>query len=105
MGSQDYPIHHFRFIGELALALRTLPAQVLSHDYSYESFGSWQLTFKTRGIVFRLVFDGHEQWYVLEESEQRKAPYQWSRTVWEKREVTSDRFPLAEVIAVIANRG
>jgi len=34
MDSQDYTVRHFELMRELAVALKTLPAQVLQHSYS-----------------------------------------------------------------------
>ncbi len=59
----------------LAYALKALPAQILEHEYSYESFGSWYLVFRHKGCVGRLVFDGHESELVLQKSKDRKTPY------------------------------
>jgi hypothetical protein len=90
---------------KLAVELKSLPAQVLEHEYSYESFGSWSLTLRYRGQVFRLTFDGKERWCVLQESAEWKAPYQWNEIVWEKRCEQSDLFPQAELISFVRNLG
>lgn len=105
MDAQDYPINHFDRMKELAVELKSVPAQLLEHEYSYESFGSWSLVFRCQGQVFRLTFDGKERWYVLQESAERKAPYQWNEIVWEKRCEQSDLFPQAEVISFVRNLG
>lgn len=63
--AQEYPRRHFEQMAALAEFLRPLPAQVSSHEYSYEGFGSWSLTLRFRGFPFRLTFDGREREYVL----------------------------------------
>lgn len=81
MESQDYPIRHFDQMGRFATALKALPAQVLDHSYSYESFGSWTVTIRYKGWPLRLVFDGRDQEFCLERSTGHKPPYVWS-LVW-----------------------
>jgi hypothetical protein len=75
MDAQEYPIRHFGPMRELAAALSEFPAQVLAHEYTYESFGSWFLAFKHKGLPLRLLFDGKNRRLVLQESNKRKAPY------------------------------
>lgn len=75
MEAQDHPIAHFESIARLAHALKALPAQILEHEYSCESFGSWYLVFRRKGVVGRLVFDGHENELVMQKSKDRKPPY------------------------------
>lgn len=77
MEPQDYPIAHFEHIGRLAQSLKALPAQVLEHDYSYELFGSWHVVIRHNGVVSRLVFDGRDNHLALQQSADRKAPYQY----------------------------
>jgi hypothetical protein len=81
MDDQDYSISHFEQMVRLAIALKALPAQVLDHSYSYESFGSWTTTLRLGGHPLRLLFDGKEREYRLEESTARRAPYSWNM-VW-----------------------
>lgn len=81
MDAQDYPIAHFARMQELAIALKSLPAQVLHHQYDYQGFGSWFLIVRHKGRAFRLMFDGKEQMFYLEASEDRKQPYHWSHTL------------------------
>jgi hypothetical protein len=89
---------------EVALELKAMPAQVLEHHYSYESFGSWFLVFRYRGRPFRIVFDGKEQLCVVEESVTQKAPYRWERTIWQKNG-ESDLVPLADLIITVRGEG
>jgi hypothetical protein len=77
MDTQDFSIRHFEQMAEAAAALKALPAQVLSHSYHYEAFGSWNTAIRFRGRVFRAIFDGKEQAYSLEESVAIRPPYSW----------------------------
>lgn len=90
---------------ELALGLKALPAQVLDHKYSYESFGSWSLLFRYKGRPFRIVFDGKEEKCALERGVGRKAPYDWQCTLWEKNCATFDLLSVADLIAVVRDEG
>jgi hypothetical protein len=60
MKAEDYPIEHFKFMNELAVGLAKVPAQILEHNYIYESFGSWWFTCRYSSSEFRVVFDGKE---------------------------------------------
>jgi hypothetical protein len=84
MEPQDYPIAHFDQMLRIAKALKRLPAQVLEHAYYYESFGSWRLVVRYRGLAFRMLFDGKEHVLTAERSPSRKAPYSWDTVVWRK---------------------
>ena len=75
---QEYPVRHFELMARLAGRLSAVPAQVLDHSYSYESFGSWWAILLVKGTPFRIVFDGREGDVVVERSGIRKAPYAWS---------------------------
>ena len=68
MESHDYPIEHFRMMSEVAARLKSIPALILEHSYSYESFGSWWFTFGRSGKKFRLVFDGRDKYLNLEQA-------------------------------------
>lgn len=57
MDDPDNQLRHFREMVELAEALRTLPADILSHEYAYEAFGSWFVVVRCNGVRMRLVFD------------------------------------------------
>ena len=60
MQAQEYPVEHFRLMTRLAEDLRSLPAQIEEHEYSYSTFGSWCTTVRRRGHLFRIIFDGKE---------------------------------------------
>jgi|SRR5450755_671010 len=75
MDAHDYPIAHFEGIERLALAFKALPAQVLEHHYSYESFGSWYLVVRHGGTVSQLSYDGRDHQLSLHRSPDRKPPY------------------------------
>lgn len=87
--SQDYPIRHFELMRETAEALKSLPAQVLDHWYSYQTFGSWTLVVRYRGTPYKLIFDGKEGAYGLHRSAAKKHPYDWSQ-VWQPRAVDGE---------------
>jgi hypothetical protein len=72
---QDWPIVHFQRLAKLGQALKALPAQVLDHHYTYESFGSWSLVLRYQGRVGRVVYDGREDRLTLNWSKDRDPPY------------------------------
>ena len=90
MEAQDYPIAHFEGVARLARALKQLPAQVLEHEYSYESFGSWLLVVRHKGIVGRIVFDGHESDLGIQTSKDRKPPYRYGSLTEMERGLGAD---------------
>jgi hypothetical protein len=103
MDAQDYPIAHFARMQELATALKGLPAQVLHHQYDYEIFGSWFLTMRHNGRVFRLMFDGKDQMFYLEASGDRESPYHWSHVIWEHADADNTPFPTADFLAALTS--
>jgi hypothetical protein len=62
------PIDHFKLMGKLASKMTSIPAMVLEHGYSDESFGSWWVIIKKGSHKFRLVFDGRDSRLFIEES-------------------------------------
>ncbi len=83
MDSQDDPIRHFGEMSRFTAVLKALPAQILDHSYSYESFGSWAVSFRYKGRSLRLVFDGRDNAYSLACSASRKPPHSWT-VVWRR---------------------
>jgi hypothetical protein len=79
MEPQDYPIRHFEALAAFATALKAVPAQILDSAYSYESFGSWSITLRCKGITLRAVHDGRDREVTLQRSRTRKPP--WRRTI------------------------
>ena len=77
MEAHDYPIVHFERMRALAHALKSLPAQILEHSYSGESFGSWYVVVRYKGAVSQLVFDGRDSLLGLRRSGDRKVPYRF----------------------------
>ncbi len=77
MEAQDYPIVHLEGISRLAHALKALPAQILEHHYSYESFGSWYVVLRHEGHISQLVYDGRDDHMGLRRSLDRKPPYNY----------------------------
>jgi hypothetical protein len=55
-----------------------MPAQVLEHSYTYESFGSWWSIVRFKGIPYRIVLDGRDRELVVERSFSPRPPYDWS---------------------------
>jgi hypothetical protein len=88
MDARDHAIEHFSEMSRFAAALAGLPAQVLEHSYTYLSFGSWTVTFRHRGRLFRLHYDGREQEHLLERSATRHSPHDWT-TVWQHGSLNS----------------
>ena len=74
MDALDYPIEHFEQMARLAIALKASSAQILEHHYHYHAVGSWYTIVRHREQLLRLVFDGRDREYVLEESAARKPP-------------------------------
>lgn len=107
MDPQNYPAVHFERMRELTSVLRGLPAQVLNHEYRYESFGSWCLTLRYVGQVAQLVYDGRESALALRRAEERKPPYQFGPIEWEAAGAgvgELDRATIEEVCRVLARR-
>jgi hypothetical protein len=98
--SQDYPIQHLESMTLLASELKNLPAQILQHQYSYESFGSWAIVLRAKGVRLRIAFDGKESAYSIERSHARKPPDSWSEPRW--LEVPGgETFPLSALVAAV----
>ena len=91
MESQDYPIRHFEALATFATALKAIAAQVLDSEYSYESFGSWSITLRCKGITLRVVHDGRDREVTLQRSRTRKPPHEWEEPLW-RRTIVSGEF-------------
>jgi hypothetical protein len=81
MEPQEFPTAHFEQMTRLARALEELPVQILGHEYSYESFGSWSLTLRYKGRVAQLVYDGRDDFLALRQCDDRKPPYSFGPEV------------------------
>jgi hypothetical protein len=92
-------------MGRLAAGLKAMPAQVLEHIYSYESFGSWAVIIRYRGQPFRVVFDGKENEYLLERSTSRELPYRWQCLSWQKRVSPAEDICVPEIVSAIDRGG
>lgn len=77
MDPQDYPIRHFEDMVRLAAIPKTFPAQILAHQYFYESFGTHSTIVRFKGTVLRIVVSGRDDSVELRRSTTRKHPYQW----------------------------
>jgi hypothetical protein len=84
MEPQDYPIRHFEALAVFATALKAVPAQILDSAYSYESFGSWSITLRCKGITLRAVHDGRDREVSLQRSRTRKPPHEWEEPLWRR---------------------
>jgi len=84
MESQDFPIQHFEMMQELATCLKTVPVQILVHQYDYDAFGSWWIEFMRSGQRFRIIFDGKEQNLRLETSIGNQLKVEWQEMIVEE---------------------
>jgi len=98
MDARDYPIWNLAQLKELAIALKETSTQVLHYEYLHESFGSWFLTVRREGQVYRVLFDGKEGVYAIEHSSNKHSPYQWERTIWQHR-AQSEEIPIQAILA------
>ena len=81
MDPNIYPLQHLEQMALVVRQLSSLPAQLLSHHYSDESFGSWWSVIRHRGIVVRAIFDGKEGELVVERAASTGPPYMWDTPV------------------------
>ena len=100
MDSQDYPIQHFERMALLTSSLRSLPAELLHHQYSYETFGSWAIVLRIQGLRLRLSFDGRDSAYSIERSQSRNLPDLWGEARWLDLS-RGDPFPISEMVAAL----
>jgi len=77
MESHDYAIAHFESMSRFAAALKALPAQILEHSWSGQSFGSWCVVIRHGGRISQLTYDGREGHLALRHSTDRKPPYSY----------------------------
>lgn len=101
MDGLEYPLRHFQEMEELAEALRSLPAQIRDHSYSYESFGSWATVMRCKGVRLRLTFDGRNREYRLERSASSKPPDEWCDTGWRRIAERDASLPLVEIARAV----
>jgi len=101
METQDYPVRHFRRMAELAAGLKSIPAQLLDHEYSSQSFGSWWTTLRCHGVVFRIVYDGKEGVFLVQRSPSRKRPYDWDPPTWQGVPQPGQEFSLADLVEAV----
>jgi hypothetical protein len=100
----DYPIEHFEQMFRLAIALKDSSAQIVEHLYHYHAFGSWCTIVRHRERLLRIVFEGRDYEYVLQESATRKQPYQWDGLLWRHRVSAGEELPVADLTAAIERR-
>ncbi len=100
MDEQDYPIQHFQHMTLLASSLKSLPAEIVEHRYDYESFGSWFIVLRTKGVRLRLAFDGKDSVYSIERSQARKRPDTWTEPRWLDLPA-GDSFPVSALVAAV----
>jgi|SRR5688572_4880087 len=99
MEALDYPIEHFSLMRDFAGNLKAISAQILHHEYSYQSFGSWWMTLKHKGEVFRLVFDGRDYTYSIEQAVDRAEPYRWQDPLWQTQGSIHE-LPATDILSV-----
>jgi hypothetical protein len=100
MEAHDYPIAHFEGLSRLARALKVLSAQILEHNYDYESFGSWYIVVRHNGVVSRLVFDGRDNYLGLQKSASGKAPYQYGADLPVESGTGTDALDAATIVEI-----
>ncbi len=101
MDGHDYPPHHFRLMATLAEAFKPLPAEIRSHSYSPEAFGSWCLVVRCKGVRLRLIFDGRDSEYRLERSTSRKPPDEWQPTAWRMPAGSGGSLPTDQILQAV----
>lgn len=82
MDGHDYPLDHFRQMATLSEAIKPLSAEIRSHSYSPEAFGSWCIVVRCREVRLKLIFEGRDGEYRLERSTSRKPPDDWLPMAW-----------------------
>ncbi len=87
-------------MGELATALKNLPAQIQEHQYSYGAFGSWWVTLRYEGTWYRLVFDGRDSRVMIECSTVADAR-SWDKTIWERSSPDGRELPVIDMADAI----
>lgn len=92
MNVDSYAIAHFEQMRELAARLAELPAEIRSHEYDDEVFGSWLLVLRFKGVRFRLIYDGKEFELLLERSDARRSPDMWGPHVWRSPRLEGEAF-------------
>lgn len=100
MDSQDYSIHHFQEMSALTATLKTLPAEILEHIYTYEAFGSWSTLLRYKGVRMQLTFDGREFELTLRRSASRKRPDHWGDILWTRSHRDAE-MPVTEIVDAI----
>jgi hypothetical protein len=95
MNARDHAIFHFAEMSRFAAQLANLPAQILDHAYTYASYGSWTVTFRRRGRLFRLRYAGRAQTHTLERSTSAHSPHTW-KPVWKAPSLNSG--PPADIL-------
>jgi hypothetical protein len=66
MEGPDYPIEHFKLMVSVSEHLKSAAAQILKHEYHYQTFGSWWTVFRRHGEKYRLIFDGRDTLLILQ---------------------------------------
>jgi hypothetical protein len=97
MNPNGHAIQHFDDMRRLATELETLPATVLRHSYHAEAFGSWSMTMRFNGRVFRLSCDGRDGVLTLERSTTAKEPRDWQPFFWTGALDSDGQVPISQV--------
>jgi hypothetical protein len=104
MDEQGDTTRHFQGIIELVKALNGLPAEIRSHSYDPEAFGSWFVTVRCNGVRLRVVFDGRDSVYTMQRSTSRKTPDNWHDTEWQVNDDSRGQIPIASLVAEVARQ-
>lgn len=65
-------------ITNFVIELRTVPAELMELQYQPQSFGSWQLVVRKSGKNLRIIYDGRDDFFALQNMTPEK---KWS-DVW-----------------------
>jgi hypothetical protein len=96
----DYPIEHFSQMGEFAVALKAVPAQILRHEYFYEGFGSWVTIVRIHGKKYQFTYDGRDRTYTLEAYSDPPLSSN-NRVLWQHSAADSKIVPIADMIVAL----
>ena len=102
MKAHDYPILFFQEMVRLANDLKAINAQILDCQYSYESFGSWVLTFRRAGGNFRIVMDGKDGEMTLQSPRSPENRHTtWGEPCWSQQVPSRSSLDFGQLIAAI----
>lgn len=101
MESHDYPLRHFELMIKLAGELKAIDAEMLEHNYNYESFGSWWFTIMLRGQRYRIVYDGKGYFLRIDQNAGEKFKEDWREMIEEPLVDRNDEQLVRQVLSLI----